>query len=57
MHSQERICHLNGPLSVKNLSKLLKTSLMTEPIFTYPDPNLPLCVILLMPANMLGHVF
>ena len=24
---------------------LLKTSLMTEPILTYPDPNLPLCII------------
>ena len=33
--------HLNGPPFVKNLSNLLKTSLMTEPILTYPDPNLP----------------
>ena len=30
--------HLNGPPFVKNL---LKTSLMTEPILTYPDPSLP----------------
>ena len=32
---------LNGPPFVKNPFKLLKTSLMTEPILTYPDPNLP----------------
>ena len=25
----------------RNLLKLLKASLMTEPILTYPDPNLP----------------
>ena len=25
--------------------ELLKTSLMTEPILMYPDPNLPLCSI------------
>ena len=35
------MCHLNGPLSAQESFKLLKTSLMTEPILTYPDPNLP----------------
>ena len=34
---------------------LLKTSLMTEPILTYPDPNL-LYVYLQMQINMLGLV-
>ena len=36
--------------------ELLKTSLMTDPILTYRDPNLPF-VLLQMLANMLGHVF
>ena len=36
--------------------KLLKTSLMTDPILTYPDPNF-LHVMLQILANMLGHVF
>ena len=36
--------------------ELLKISLMTELILTYPDPNLPY-VLFTMPASMLGHVF
>ena len=36
--------------------EMLKTSLMIEPILTYPDPNLPY-VYSLMQANMLGLVF
>ena len=32
---------MNGPLFVQESFELLKTSLMTEPILTYPDPNLP----------------
>ena len=33
--------HLNGPPICQESFELLKTSLMTEPILTYPDPNLP----------------
>ena len=33
--------HLNGLPFVKNLSNCSKIGLMTEPILTYPDPNLP----------------
>ena len=32
---------MNGPPFVTSLFALLKTSLMTEPILTYLDPNLP----------------
>ena len=35
---------------------LLKTSLMTEPIWTYPDPSLPMCYLLIQ-VSMLGFVF
>ena len=48
---------MSGPLFVKNHFELLKTSLMTEPIMTYPDPNLPYMFYSQMQANMLGLVF
>ena len=33
--------YLNGTPVVQESFELLKTSLMTEPILTFPDPNLP----------------
>ena len=36
--------------------ELLKASLMTEPILTYPDPNYSY-VLFTDASNMLGHVF
>ena len=41
MHGLERMYHLNGTPVCQESFELLKTSLMTKPILTYPDPNLP----------------
>ena len=37
----ERMWNLNGPQFCQESFDLLKASLMTEPILTYPNPNLP----------------
>ena len=41
MHSLGKMWNLSGLKFVRESFDLLKTSLMTEPILTYPDPNHP----------------